>query len=162
MQKRQHGIIKVHIANQYGGIPSSDLDSSVQASLGKADTAIQSLTAGTNVQISGTTISATDTTYSNFVGTDGNTGGTAGLVPAPTTSDTDKYLKSDGTWATVSGGGGTSDYTDLTNKPSINSVTLSGNKTSADLGIPSITVSTTDLTPGTSPLADGTFYFVYE
>lgn len=31
--------------------------------------------------------------------------------------------------------GGTSDYTDLTNKPSINSVTLSGNKTAADLGL---------------------------
>ena len=32
-------------------------------------------------------------------------------------------------------GGGTSDYNDLTNKPSINSVTLSGNKTTADLNI---------------------------
>lgn len=32
------------------------------------------------------------------------------------------------------GGGGTSDYADLTNKPSINNVTLTGNKTSADLG----------------------------
>lgn len=30
---------------------------------------------------------------------------------------------------------GTTDYTDLTNKPSINSVELSGNKTSADLGL---------------------------
>lgn len=34
-----------------------------------------------------------------------------------------------------SGGGGTSDYTDLTNKPQINGVTLSGNKTSTDLGL---------------------------
>lgn len=33
------------------------------------------------------------------------------------------------------GGGGTTDYTDLDNKPSINNVTLSGNKTSADLGL---------------------------
>lgn len=33
------------------------------------------------------------------------------------------------------GGGGSSDYTDLENKPSINSVTLSGNKTTSDLGI---------------------------
>lgn len=32
-------------------------------------------------------------------------------------------------------GGGTTDYTDLSNKPSVNGVTLSGNKTSADLGI---------------------------
>lgn len=33
------------------------------------------------------------------------------------------------------GGGGTSDYTDLDNKPQINGVTLTGNKTAADLGI---------------------------
>ena len=33
------------------------------------------------------------------------------------------------------GGGGTSDYADLTNKPSINGVTLSGNKTAADLSL---------------------------
>lgn len=34
-----------------------------------------------------------------------------------------------------SGGGGTSDYNPLTNKPQINGVTLSGNKTTSDLGI---------------------------
>lgn len=48
--------------------------------------------------------SATDTTYSDFVGTDGVDPGTAGLVPAPTASDTGKYLKSDGTWDTVVSG----------------------------------------------------------
>lgn len=53
-----------------------------------------------------TTIEVSDTTYSNFTGTDGNTGGTSGLVPAPTTTDADKFLKSDGTWATTGGGGG--------------------------------------------------------
>lgn len=70
------------------------------------------LTAGTNVQINGTTISATDTTYSDFIGTDGLVAGTHGLVPAPATTDTNKYLKSDGTWATVqaSGGGTTTLY----------------------------------------------------
>ena len=35
----------------------------------------------------------------------------------------------------VAGSGGTSDYSELTNKPSINGVTLSGNKTSSELGI---------------------------
>lgn len=35
------------------------------------------------------------------------------------------------------GGGGTSDYSQLSNKPQINGVTLSGNKTSQDLGITS-------------------------
>ena len=33
------------------------------------------------------------------------------------------------------GGGGTSDYDDLDNKPSINSVTLTGNQTTTDLGL---------------------------
>jgi len=39
-----------------------------------------------------------------FVG-DSGSGGTKGLVPAPTTGDATKFLKGDGTWATVSGGG---------------------------------------------------------
>ena len=34
-----------------------------------------------------------------------------------------------------SSSGGTSDYNELTNKPKINNVTLSGNKTTADLGL---------------------------
>ena len=36
--------------------------------------------------------------------------------------------------AVSGGGGGTTDYTDLTNKPQINSVTLSGNKSLSDIG----------------------------
>lgn len=59
------------------------------------------LTAGTNITISGSTISATDTTYSNFGGATSSVAGSAGLVPAPTTSDPDKYLKGDGTWSTL-------------------------------------------------------------
>ncbi len=50
------------------------------------------------------TVELTDTTYSDFTGTDGQTAGSAGLVPAPTTADTDKFLKSDGTWDTAGGG----------------------------------------------------------
>lgn len=64
------------------------------------------LTAGSNVTISDNTISATDTTYSAFTGTDGQTAGASGLVPAPATTDVDKFLKSDGTWTTAGGGGG--------------------------------------------------------
>ena len=41
-----------------------------------------------------------------FTGTDGTADGTAGLVPAPLIADADKFLKSDGTWATAGGGGG--------------------------------------------------------
>lgn len=61
------------------------------------------MSAGTNIQITGNTISATDTTYSNFVGTDGVDAGSAGLVPAPGTADAGKFLKADGTWSTAGG-----------------------------------------------------------
>ena len=47
--------------------------------------------------------------------------------------------------ATYGGGsssGGTTNYNDLTNKPSINGITLTGNKTSVDLGINAIIPST--------------------
>lgn len=65
--------------------------------------------------------------YTDFVGTDGTTAGTAGLVPAPATTDTDKYLKSDGTWAEVQGGGGgTNNFNQLTNRPSYNGTTMTG------------------------------------
>ena len=61
----------------------------------------------------------------------------------PTASETTLGgVKIDGTSITIdetgkisSNGSGTSDYTDLTNKPLINNVELSGNKTSEDLGI---------------------------
>lgn len=78
----------------------SQTDTLLQA---KQDT----LTAGSNITIaSDNTISATDTTYSAFTGTDGQTAGTAGLVPAPATTDAGKFLKADGTWDTAGGGSG--------------------------------------------------------
>lgn len=57
------------------------------------------LTAGDNIQITGTTISATDTTYDDFVGATPDAAGEAGLVPAPASGVTEKFLKSDGTWS---------------------------------------------------------------
>lgn len=66
----------------------------------------------------------------------------AGKQDAPATTGTagqvlglDSNLRP--VWVPQSGGGGTSDYADLTNKPSINNVTLSGNKTGAELGLAS-------------------------
>lgn len=53
------------------------------------------------------------------------------FVPIVQNGETKKALASD----FGGGGGGTSDYTDLTNKPSINSVTLTGDKTSGDLNL---------------------------
>lgn len=61
------------------------------------------------------------------------------------------------------GGGGTSDYNDLTNKPQIAGVTLSGNKSLADLGIapagayvkPSGGIPASDLASGVIPSLTG-------
>lgn len=44
-----------------------------------------------------------DITGAEFVG-DSGSGGSSGIVPAPDTGDATKYLKGDGTWATVSAG----------------------------------------------------------
>ena len=41
-----------------------------------------------------------------MVGATASTDGESGRVPAPTPSDSEKYLKGDGTWDTPSGGGG--------------------------------------------------------
>lgn len=78
-----------------------------------------------------------------FTGTDGVIAGTAGLVPAPTASDDDKYLKSDGTWASVSGGGsitpvqttGTS-QTDVMSQNAVSSMVFAdpGNDTKIKIG----------------------------
>lgn len=63
-------------------------------------------TAGTNVTISsGNVISATDTTYTDFVGATGVIAGSAGLVPAPASSDNANLLKGNGTWGQVTTAG---------------------------------------------------------
>ena len=79
---------------------------------GKQDTLI----AGTNITIAqdGKTISATDTTYSDMVGAGTSTAGTHGLVPAPASGDNTKFLRGDGTWQDVGGGGGSSTLAGLT------------------------------------------------
>lgn len=71
-----------------------------------------------------------------------------------------KYnIKSLGAFSPFSseGGGSTSNYNQLSNKPSINSVTLSGNKISSDLGLQSVTNIVT-LTTTSTELATNTIY----
>ena len=95
----------------------------------------------------------------------GSGGGGGGSTTLSGLTDTDIDTPTDGQvlaynnttrkWEnTNAGGGGTGDYDDLSNKPSINNVTLSGNKSAGDLGlarasdVPSIDncYQTTDLT----------------
>lgn len=54
------------------------------------------LAQGTGITISNNTISA-----NAMVGSNGTTAGSSGIVPAPTATDNTKFLKGDGTWASV-------------------------------------------------------------
>ena len=78
-----------------------------------------------------TTIEVSDTTYSNFTGTDGTTAGAAGLVPAPATTDAGKFLKADGTWDTAGGGGDTVYSTKTTSNGSTGGAVYIGNLNSS-------------------------------
>lgn len=102
---------------------------------------------GTSGLIDTYTISYTDSTTSTFDVTNGEDGTDGkGIVSITKTStsglvDTYTILYTDGTSSTFevtngeSGGGGSSNYNELSNKPSINNVTLEGNKTLSALGI---------------------------
>lgn len=57
-------------------------------------------------------------------------------------TDNIKLGKLVGSSGSTSGSGGSSNYNDLTNKPSINGVSLDGNKTSADLGVLDLNTTT--------------------
>jgi hypothetical protein len=54
------------------------------------------------------------------------------------------------------GGGGTTDYNDLSNKPQINGISLSGNKTTSQLGI-NIPTKTSDLTNDSDFVSDSNY-----
>jgi hypothetical protein len=55
----------------------------------------------------------------NFTGANGTTAGTKGSVPAPAAADNVKYLKGDGTWATIPSGFAGFDISDGTNSFSV-------------------------------------------
>lgn len=57
-------------------------------------------------------------------------------------------------FAPSGGGGGTTDYDDLTDKPQINSTTLSGDKSSADLGLQDELTSSVDIETGSITASD--------
>lgn len=118
------------------------LESSLSSDISDLDTSLTALTSrvGTNE----TNISALQTLTSTHT-SDINTINTAitsiqadlltKISDAP--QDGKTYGRKNGTWTEVTGGGGgaTSDYDALDNKPQINGNTLSGNKTGTQLGL---------------------------
>ena len=72
-------------------------------------------------------------------------------VPAKPITREEAYLEAILKNGGGGGGGGTSDYPQLSNKPSINGVTLLGNKTAADLGLQDA------IQIGTMPTASATY-----
>ena len=77
---------------------------------------------------------------SAFTGTDGVEAGTAGLVPAPATTDAGKYLKADGTWSTVAAGPtvvqttGTSETDVMSQKAVTDTIFRENNKSRIQIG----------------------------
>lgn len=153
-----------------------------------------SYTAGNGIDITSNTISI-DTSVvaelsdlpSDFTGATSQQAGTAGLVPAPTTSDPDKFLKGDGTWGTPAGKtytagnhisisnqdvisadgyvwadaptAATTPAGSITNGMIANSTLTASKFASGELL--TLTLSTTDIGEG-APLAANTLYGVYE
>lgn len=108
-----------------GGIPASDLASAVQTSLGKADSALQSVPSTYRTAAAQDVIDAQKVNTSDY-------------NPDSKTSDMTQAVGKDSNgklWTAPGGGGGSSDYDDLENKPQIGGVTVQGSKTLAEFGI---------------------------
>lgn len=84
-----------------------------------------------NVQLLDNTGEIPVARYKAFTGTDGVNAGTKGCVPAPTASDADKFLKSDGTWASAGGGGGSVTLNDIA--AAGNNISFVDNSTNYDI-----------------------------
>lgn len=143
---------------EWGGITGTLSD---QTDLKNAlDDKQDKLTAGANISISGGTISATDTTYSDFTGTDGTSAGTNGLVPAPATTDAGKFLNASGAWVDETK---PNDATLTIQKNGTDVATFTANASTAataNIEVPVITMTTTDPGEGAALAADN-FIAVY-
>lgn len=116
----------------------------------------------------------TNTTYTNMAAATASAAGKAGLVPAPAAGAQGKYLRGDGTWqtppnttygnasATAAGLVSTGAQTFAGNKTFNGTVACNGASAIATAQARNIYAGTADLTAGSSALASGTIYIVYE
>lgn len=108
------------------------------------------MSAGSNISISGNTISGA---YTHFTGTDGVADGVQGLVPAPTTTDAGKFLKADGTWDNAGGGTlyttyGQNEDGAMTQKATTDLVYTGGNPKKINIGDNGVTGGTNSIIIG--------------
>ena len=92
-------IDKADYATSAGTLGSSDVGSATQP-IYLDDGAPTTCTYSLNKTVPADAV-FTDTTYSAFTGADGSSAGTSGLVPAPSATDNNKFLKGDGTWGSA-------------------------------------------------------------
>ena len=99
------------------------------------------------------TVALTDTTYSDFTGATSSVAGASGLVPAPTTSDPDKFLKGDGTWDTPPGTSYVAgDHIDITSDV-ISAIDYVHSENPTSVVTPGSTVSGSEITNGSITFA---------
>ncbi len=110
-------------------------------------TTIQTFSAN---QATNVTAALTDTTYSNFVGTDGEDDGQAGLVPAPMIGQFMGVLKASGTWGRV-------DYSEIINPPVIPTYSDFTGATSSTAGAAGLVPAPSAGDEGKALLGDGTW-----
>ena len=94
-----HGVTKAQVG--LGSVANLDQSKAIKSITRSGTTFTYTALDGTTSTF---TQQDTDTTYSVFTGATASSGGSTGLVPKPTIEDVDKYLCSDGTWKTASGG----------------------------------------------------------
>ena len=88
-------ITKNDVVNALGYTPGTSSAEPLSYSLSKSGSEIILTSSNGNT----TSVTDSDTTYSNMKGATTSVAGTSGLVPAPSTGAANRYLRSDGTWA---------------------------------------------------------------
>lgn len=88
-------VTKSDIVNALGYTPGTSSAEPLTYSLSKLGSEIILTSSNGNT----TSVTDSDTTYSNMKGATTSATGTSGLVPAPPTGAANRYLRSDGTWA---------------------------------------------------------------
>lgn len=110
------------------GIPGSDTNTNTTYSLSKSGSTIT--LKGSDGSTTSVTDADTNTTYSTFKGATTSAAGGTGLVPAPATGASNRYLRSDGTWSVPPDNNTNTTYSLSKNGSTITLTGSDGSKTS--------------------------------